>query len=337
MHEIADENIFLSSVSSAWTNVTHNLETQITGKTILWNNKDITSNNKTFFYKHWFEKNIKYVDQLYDYRIKDFYSFENICYIYGIPSGNFLMYYTLIKSIPIHIKSTINTNNTPCTQTSFTENILAKQNETNKIFYKLQIKHPAENSKIQNKWQSLLREQEFNWKQIFIMPYKTTIDSTLRNFQYKYVHRIIATNKYLFKCNLSNTNLCDICSEHIETIEHLFWECKHIQTLWNQLTTFLEKTTIKRKLSLLNISFGVNTFKIPEINNTVNHIIILMKYFIFSFKYKKQIPTFNCFINYLKLKIQIEKEIALNNDKLHIFEQKWKRINFHNPVQLSST
>ena len=78
------------------------------------------------------------------------------------------MYYTLIKSIPIHIKSTINTNNTPCTRTSFTENILAKQNKTNKIFYKLQIKHPAENSKIQNKWQSLLGEQEFNWKQIFM-------------------------------------------------------------------------------------------------------------------------------------------------------------------------
>ena len=131
------------------------------------------------------------------------------------------------------------------------------------------------------------------------MPYKTTIDSTLRNFQYKYVHRIIATNKYLFKCNLSNTNLCDICSEHIETIEHLFWECKHIQIIWDQLTTFLEKQQLQLKLSLLNISFGVNTFKIPEINNTVNHIIILMKYFIFSIKYKKQIPTFNCFIKYL--------------------------------------
>ncbi len=133
LHAIANENIFLSSVLSAWSNVTHNLETQTNSKTILWNNKDITSNNKTFFYKHWFGQNIKYVDQLYDYRIKDFYSFDNICYLYGIPSSNFLMYYTLIKSIPIHIKSLINTNNTPSTQTSFIENMLAKQtkNEQN--------------------------------------------------------------------------------------------------------------------------------------------------------------------------------------------------------------
>ena len=158
------------------------------------------------------------------------------------------------------------------------------------------------------------------------MPYKSTTDSTLRNFQYKYIQRIIATNKYLFKCNLSNTNLCDMCSEHIETIEHLFWECKHIQYLWNQLTTFLEKQQLNIKLSLLNISLGVNTFNIQEVNDAVNYIIILMKYFIFSMKYRKQTPTMNCFINYLKLKIQIEKEIALNNDTLHIFEQKWKHI-----------
>jgi len=273
-----------------------------------------------------FERNIKYVDQLYDYRINDFYSFDNLCYIFGIPKSNFLLYYTLIKSIPIHIKAATNTNNTPCTQKTFVENIIAKQNETNKIFYTLQIKNPTETSKAQTKWQTLLGEKELNWKQIFVMPYKSTTDSTLRNFQYKYIQRIIATNKYLFKCNLSNTNLCDMCSEHIETIEHLFWECKHIQTLWNQLTTFLDKHKLNVKLSLLDISLGVNTFKIPEVNNTVNYIIILMKYFIFSMKYRKQTPTMNCFINYLKLKIQIEKEIALNNDTLHIFEHKWKHI-----------
>ncbi|KAH3890365.1 hypothetical protein DPMN_014444 [Dreissena polymorpha] len=175
----ANENIFLSDVLSAWSDVTHNLETQTS---------NITSNNKTFFYKDWFERSIKYVDELYDFRIKDFYSFDDICYIYGIPSNNFLKYYTLIKSIPIHIKSEINTNNTPCTQTTFVENILGRKNKTNKIFYTLQIKNPTENSKTQNKWQVLFGEHELNWKHIFTIPYKATIESTLRNFQYKYIH-----------------------------------------------------------------------------------------------------------------------------------------------------
>ncbi|KAH3795010.1 hypothetical protein DPMN_148555 [Dreissena polymorpha] len=95
------------------------------------------------------------------------------------------IYHTLIKSIPIHIKSEINTNNTPCTQTTFVENILGRKNKPNKIFYTLQIKNPTENSKTQNKWQVLFEEHELNWKHILTMPYKATIESTLRNFQYK--------------------------------------------------------------------------------------------------------------------------------------------------------
>jgi len=160
------------------------------------------------------------------------------------------------------------------------------------------------------------------------MPYKATIESTLRNFQYKYVHRIIATNKYLFKCKLSNSNLCDFCGENIETIEHLFWECKHIQPIWNQLASFLEQQQLNVKLSFLSVSFGINSLKSIHGNNIVNFILILMKYFIFHMKYRKQIPNFNCFIHSLKLKIQIEKEIALSNDTLQIFEQKWNRIKF---------
>ncbi|KAH3713894.1 hypothetical protein DPMN_073695 [Dreissena polymorpha] len=103
------------------------------------------------------------------------------------------------------------------------------------------------------KWQVLFGEHELNWKHIFTMPYKAIIESTLSNFQYKYIHRIIATNKYLFKCKLSNSHLCDFCSENIETIEHLFWECKHIQPIWNQLVSFLEQQQLNVKLSLLNI------------------------------------------------------------------------------------
>ena len=45
LDEISTKNIFLSNVLSAWCKVTHNLETKLNNKTILWNNKDITTNN----------------------------------------------------------------------------------------------------------------------------------------------------------------------------------------------------------------------------------------------------------------------------------------------------
>jgi len=40
-------------------------------KTIVWNNSHIKLNNKVFFYKHWFDRGIKYIEQLYDDRTND--------------------------------------------------------------------------------------------------------------------------------------------------------------------------------------------------------------------------------------------------------------------------
>ena len=81
----------------------------------------------------------------------------------------------------MYIKSITNTNNTPCTQTSFVENILAKQNKTNKIFYKLQIKKPVENSKIPINGKSFFENKNLIGNKILSCHIKQ-IDTTLRNF-----------------------------------------------------------------------------------------------------------------------------------------------------------
>ena len=48
-------------------------------KTIVWNNSHITLNNKVVFYKHWLDRGIKYIEQLYDDRTNDVYTFDNLC------------------------------------------------------------------------------------------------------------------------------------------------------------------------------------------------------------------------------------------------------------------
>ena len=41
--------------------------------------------------------------------------------------------------------------------------------------------------------------------------------------------RSFPTKKYLLMCNIEHTELCDFCSMDIETLNHLFWECIHVQ------------------------------------------------------------------------------------------------------------
>ena len=67
--------------------------------------------------------------------------------------------------------------------------------------------------------------------------------------------------------------------------------------------------------------FGIIDKKVYS--DVLNFILILIKTFIFNMKIKKCIPNFNIFLNYLKIKIQTEAEIALSKNKLEKHNQKW--------------
>ena len=60
-----------------------------------------------------------------------------------------------------------------------------------------------------------------NGKNIYLTVFKSMNDIKLRNFQYKYIMRIVPTNQFLTKCNIVGSALCEFCME-IETVSHLF-------------------------------------------------------------------------------------------------------------------
>ena len=80
---------------------------------------------------------------------------------------------------------------------------LQKCSKGNSFLYKYQLKNePNAKVKSETKWESIFTNRIIKWKQVYTMPFITTIDTRLRNFQYKYINRIIPTNKYLMKCKL---------------------------------------------------------------------------------------------------------------------------------------
>ena len=52
--------------------------------------------------------------------------------------------------------------------------------------------------------------------------------------------RIVPYNKYLFKCKLSPTVLCDFCAMQEETNAHLFNEWSYVQEYWSKIQNFLK-------------------------------------------------------------------------------------------------
>ena len=132
---------------------------------------------------------------------------------------------------------------------------------------------------------------KIDWKSHYVIPFKSTTDTSLRSFHYKCLTQILPTNKDLHTYKYKPSQLCDFCSSYSETIEHLFWECRYVQIIWNELIAFLNTKNINITINLKDVSLG--TFKGGVDNITVNYIIILMNHYIFTTKQtNKQHPCF---------------------------------------------
>ena len=75
------------------------------------------------------------------------------------------------------------------------------------------------------KYEQLFPTHDLPWKDIYILPRSVTLDSKMREFQYKVLSRILYTNKALHKMGIVNSPPCSFCHVLDESLEHLFLHC----------------------------------------------------------------------------------------------------------------
>ena len=135
------------------------------------------------------------------------------------------------------------------------------------------------------------------------------MDAKLRNFQYKIMHHILPTNSFLSKCKIKETDKCDFCKTEKETLEHLFCQCKMVQTLWSQRLAWIHpRLKVVQRLTNVNILLGYSG-NIPEIH-CLNMFILITKRFIYVQKFKQKNITFSALKKYVKRYYDIMMYIA---------------------------
>ena len=162
-----------------------------------------------------------------------------------------------------------------------------------------------------------------DWKSIYRLPYLATIESKLRSFQFKVNHNIYYTNEKLHLVKMSDTPLCDFCKKEIETLAQVFVECEIVRPLWVFLCKILTKSHSIQPLNMAQKILGMYE-KITETGyDIINHLTIVLKYYVHLCKYKNDIPNKAGLIEKIKDTAVIEKRIAKSKGKEDKHDKKW--------------
>ena len=233
----------------------------------------------------------------------------------------FTTYFSIIRQIKIICKN-VDESKTygPCIP-NFLSLIMADIKGSKRIYNRLNTSGGKFKNEI--KWENTLNLSNFSnkyWQRHYIIPFKVTNDTKLQWLQYRIFHRILATNSYLLKINYIDSELCTFCNTESETIIHLFWECQYVHIIWVEFIRWVN-TRSRRNLSLCEKDAILG---ICEASDIINLLIILLKSYVYQYRMKKSIPTYNGFITYVKEYQKVEKILYCKKNQVQKFEYRWK-------------
>ena len=178
----------------------------------------------------------------------------------------------------------------------------------------------------QEKWLSedaVIGNLEVNRENTYRLPFLCTTETKLRVFQFKFLHRWVATNDFLHKIGIKEVDSCSFCNDSTETLVHLFSYCNYTQTFWKNAFQW-----ISQNLTVTNISFSPTLCLgfTDSISNLVLHYFLLVARhysFIYTCRLRKTLPILQVYIQRIMNSTEIEKRIALDNSNIAYFKKKW--------------
>ncbi len=256
----------------------------------LWQNNNITIGNKSFYYKQWHQKGIVFINDLLNIN-GNLLTYDEFSNVYLIKT-NFLIYESVKQAVCSYIKKSKmwplkGRLQNPILPFNFTE--LTNEKGT-RHFYEVLLNSTFVKLPCNLKWEERLDKcfTDKEWETYNIIANKCTQSTELKWLHYKIVHHILPTKTLLFKMKLVDSPLCAFCNIHLETIDHLFWECDCIQQIWKDLNSWISnELQITLKFNIQNIILGMKGVN----NNPVNAILLVVKQIIYRHSINKTIPN----------------------------------------------
>ena len=120
----------------------------------------------------------------------------------------------------------------------------------------------------------------------------------------------------------TNNKSIKFINNFIETIDHIFWTCREVSMLWDQLNDWIfQLTEIELPLNLSIVLFGF--IEKTDKNYIRNIVILLTKFFIYRTKLCEVPINFQSLKNYLKENLFFEKNVFYQTHTIEESERCW--------------
>jgi len=269
---------------------------------IIWNNRFITIDGSSVYYKQWHEAGVTKIGDIF--KEDSFLTFNDFASTFQIKT-NFLKYYGLCHAIPkkwinhLKGKGELITNSLIHGTTKLSLNKISCK-VASQMFVKMKSEKPTAEKRM-----TQANFDEETIRLTYSIPFKVTKDIRLTILQFKIIHHILPTNATLFRDSLIQHEKCHLCNEK-QTLIHLFVTCSFVQTFWTQFALWWNrKHSDSITLSEQNIIYGF-TQDLPR-RLGLNLCLIIAKYYIYTASRREEDYIWEAFFAILKSHLEIEK------------------------------
>ena len=220
---------------------------------------------------------------------------------------DFLTYHGLIRVIGRHknslgvLTNSVRTENNPPMHA-----LLANKSGSSCIYQRILDK--PEKPKGNKRWENKLYNIH-PWPSFFKQLKKCSGDRKLLWLKFRIIHHILTTNRSVSKFKPNQCELCTFCNSNSETIGHVMWQYRYVQTFFNDLTNLLREKCVHLtnfKFSAMLVIFGVEHNIVTD--GVMDLVVLLAKAHIYRSKTIQIVPTLSSFKYILCSRYLIDKK-----------------------------
>lgn len=282
---------------------------------MIWYNQNILVDRKMVYYGDLHRIGIKYVSDLFDENGNPLHF--SVIVQKGIKSCKWLIWTSLINSI---IKGGLSKHSVKYVTLNAENLSIGKYNlykmNAKQIYSHLLAEHYDDKVTVPSISQFLEIDETVEWKEVFNRIHHCTKSSRLQEFQFKFVHNILITHQCLYKWKLSQSNLCVMCNNEIETINHMIWECKHVKGFWMDFIPFMQDK-FQVNLTKENVYLGTE-------NMLLSMVMIIAKQYVYNCMKYEVSPSFRKCLNKIFYIKRIEETMYRTNNKSQLWLERWE-------------